>query len=135
MNDHEGALQRGLRDWLRGDPTLQALVGAPARIWDTPPADPGFPFLTLGPSQSRPLAVDGAVVEHRLTVTCVSLFRGVEEARAVNAAVRAKLDGASPPLDGVRLVSLHATLSETFYSGDRRRVFGRVRVRAVTDDI
>lgn len=133
MTDHEGALQKALIAHLKGDATLKALLGDPARIWDQPPEDADWPQLRVGPSQSRPLAADGGGVEHRLTLTCTSLFGGTEEARAVNAAVRARLLGCGLQADGVRTVTVSVGLCETFRATDGRRVFGVVRVRAVTE--
>ncbi|CAN5321134.1 DUF3168 domain-containing protein [soil metagenome] len=135
MRDHESALQKALIAWLRDDAALQALLGEPARIWDEPPVSPGFPNLRVGGSQSRAVAADGCGIEHALTLHCVSRFGGAEEARAICAAVRARLEGAMVEADAVRTISLRATFADVFRSGDLRRTYGVIRVRAVTEDI
>lgn len=132
MSDHEGALQAALIGWLRDDAALDVLLGG--RIWDQPPAEHDWPWLQIGPSQSRPLGADGGGQEHRLGLTCVSRFGGSEEARAVNAAVRARLAAGRPEPEGVRIVSLATTMTETFRSPDLRRTYGVVRLRVVTED-
>nr|WP_240387191.1 DUF3168 domain-containing protein [Brevundimonas naejangsanensis] len=76
MKDHEGALVKALIEHLRGDGALQALLGDPMRVWDEPPQGAGFPHLVIGRCESRPLNADGGGVEHRLTLTCASQFRG-----------------------------------------------------------
>lgn len=135
MRDHDSALQKALIAWLKDDAGLQALLGQPAHIWDEPPAKPGFPHLRVGVSQSRAVAAEGCGIEHALTLNCVSRFGGGEEARAICAAVRARLEGATLQADGVRTISLRVTFADVFRSGDLRRTYGVIRVRAVTEDI
>lgn len=135
MKDHEGALARALIAHLKDDGALQALLGDPVRIWDQPPEDAAFPHLLVGRNESRPVAADGGGVEHRLTLTCASRFAGMEEARAVAAAVRARLADARIAADGVRTVSLGVVFADVFRSPDLRRAWAVMRVRAVTEEI
>jgi len=135
MSDHEGALQKALIAWLRDDGAIKALLGEPARIWDQPPEGPGFPHLRIGRSESRPVGADGCGIEHALTLSCVSRFDGTEEARAVCAAVRARLHEATLESDGVRTVSLRVTFVDVFRSADLRRSYAVIRLRAVTEEI
>ena len=135
MRDHEGALIKALIAWLKGDGALQALLGDPARIWDQPPEEPAFPHLLIGKSESRGLKAYGGGVEHRLTLTCASRFSGMEEARAVAAAVRARVADAAVEADGVKAVSLGVTFNDVFRSGDLKRAWAVMRLRAVTEEI
>ncbi len=131
---HELALQKGLIAHLSGDAGLRALLGEPCRIWDAPPARPALPYLLIGRSETRPLAADGGGVEHALTLTVVSRFRGTEEAKAVLAAVRLSLADATPAADGIRTVSLRLTFADVYPAPDRLRTFAVLRVRAVTEE-
>ncbi len=135
MSDHESALQKALIAHLRADGALQALLGDPARIWDEAPRGAGYPHLLIGRSESRPVAADGCGVEHQLSLRCASRFGGTEEAKAICAAVRAAVHEAALEADGVRAVSIRATYADVFRSGDLKRVWGVVRIRAVTEDI
>lgn len=135
MSDHESALQTMLISWLGADVSVKALLGDPARIWDEPPAAPVFPHLLIGRSESRAVAADACGVEHVLSLNCISRFGGSEEAKAVCAAVRARLNDASLAADGVRTISLRVTFSDVFRSSDLRRTYGVMRVRAVTEDL
>lgn len=135
MTDHEGALIAALITHLKGDTVLQALLGDPARIWDEAPQDAAFPHLIVGRCESRPVAAADCGVEQRLTLSCASRFAGAEEARAVAAAVRARLEGAVLTGGGVRTVGLGVTFSDVFRSADRRRAWAVIRVRAVTEEI
>lgn len=135
MSGHELALQKALIAHLRADATVQALLGDPARIHDAAPAEPGFPHLLIGRSESRPVRADGGGIEHALILTAVSRFRGAEEAKAVLAAVRLRLSDATLEADGVRTVSLGVVFADVFPGADRARTFAVLRVRAVTEEI
>ena len=135
MSDHESALQKMLIVRLSSDAALKALLGDPVGVWDEPPAQPGFPHLVIGRSESRAIAAEGCGVEHVLSLSCVSRFGGSEEAKAVCAAVRARLNDAALAGDGVRTITLRVTFSDVFRSGDLRRTYGVMRVRAVTEDV
>jgi len=135
MRDHESALQKALIAHLRADGAVQALLGDPARVWDEAPRGAIWPWLSVGRSESRPVPADGCGVEHTLSLRCASRFMGTEEARAVLAAVRAALHEATLEADGVRTVSIRATYADVFRSNDQKRVWGIVRVRAVTEEV
>lgn len=134
MRDHESALQKALIAHLRADGSVKALLGDPARVWDEAPRDAVWPWLAVGRSESRPVAADGCGVEHTLSLRCASRFSGTEEAKAVLAAVRAALHEATLEADGVRTVTIRATYADVFRSNDQKRVWGIVRVRAVTEE-
>ncbi|WP_295215290.1 DUF3168 domain-containing protein [uncultured Brevundimonas sp.] len=137
MRDHESALQKAVLAALKGDAAVQALLGG--RVFDFAalgaPEDAAFPHLVIGRCESRPVAADGGGVEQRLTLTGVSRFAGSEEAKAVAAAVRACLHEAVLEADGVRTATLRATFADVFRTGDGRRTYAVVRLRAVTEEV
>ncbi len=128
------ALQKALLEHLRTDETLIALLGDPARIHDEPPAQRVWPLVVFGRAQTRPWGgLDGEGLEHVLTLTCLSRFDGTEEAKAVVAALRARLHNAAPTLEGWRLVNLRVTYGDVFRAADGKTVQGVIRLRAVTE--
>lgn len=131
---HELALQKALIAHLGEDPGLQALLGDPVRVWDAPPDKPGFPHLLIGRAESRPAKWEGRGVEHVLTLTAVSRFRGTEQAKAIVAAIRLQLTDVVIAADGVRTVSLGLTFADVYPAPDRLRTFAVMRVRAVTEE-
>ena len=133
MIDHESALQKALVAALKGDAALAALLDG--RVWDQAPQGAASPHLLIGRCESRPLAADGGGVEQALTLTAVSRFTGTEEAKAIAAAVRARLHEATLEADGVRAVSLRVAWSDVARSGDGRRTWAVVRLRAVTEEM
>ena len=131
---HELALQKALIAHLVEDAGLCALLGEPPRIWDAPPDRPTCPYLLIGRSESRPVGASGCGVEHGLTLTVVSRFRGTEEAKAVLAALRLALTDAVLAADGVRTISLRPGFADVYPAPDRLRTFAVLRVRAVTEE-
>lgn len=135
MSGHELALQKALIVHLSEDVAVRALLGDPARIWDAAPRDGELPHLLIGRCESRPVGADGGGVEHRLTLTVVSRFRGTEEAKAVLAAVRLRLTDTRVEADGVRAVSLGVVFADVFPAADGARTYAVLRVRAVTEEV
>ena len=134
--DPERALIGAIYAHLRADPTLNALLGTPPRIYDEPPPDPVYPFLTLGRSQAKQWGgVLGEGIEHALTLTAVSRFGGAEEARALVALVRTSLDDVDLTLEDQHLVSLRVSFSDVFRAADWRSIYGVMRLRAVTEPL
>lgn len=131
--DHQAALVAGVIARLKADAGVRAVLGPEPRVWDRAPAEALHPFMTVGPVESRPVRGLGCGEEHRLTLTCASSFQGLEEARAAIVAARACLDDSRPEIDGVRVISLTATMAETFHGRNFARAYGVLRVRAVTE--
>ncbi|RZJ01491.1 MAG: DUF3168 domain-containing protein [Brevundimonas sp.] len=129
---HELALQKALIAHLKADPALSALLDG--RIWDAAPEAAEHPHLLIGRSESRPVGADGGGIEHALTLTCVSRFRGTEEAKAVLAAVRGRLADAALEADGIHAVSLGVRFADVFPAANGTRTFAVLRVRAVTEE-
>ncbi len=133
MINHEAALQAALIARLRGDDALDALVSG--RVWDGEPAKRVFPYVTATRVQSRPVRADGGGMEQVLTLTGHSRFEGLEEARAICAAIRAALHEADLAAEGVRVVNPRVTFADVFGSPEGRRSHAVLRVRAVTEEI
>ena len=132
MRDHESALQKAMLARLKADPALDALLAG--RVFDQAPEGAETPNLVVGRCESRPVAAADCGVEQRLTLTVVSRFAGMEEAKAVAAAVRACLEAAALEADGVRPATLRTVFSDVFRAGDGRRTYAVVRLRAVTEE-
>ena len=132
MRDHESALQKAMLARLKADPALDALLAG--RVFDQAPEGAETPNLVIGRCESRPVAAADCGVEQRLTLTVVSRFAGMEEAKAVAAAVRACLEAAALEADGERTATLRTVFSDVFRAGDGRRTYAVVRLRAVTEE-
>ena len=134
--DPERALQQALLTQLKANVDLALMLGNPPRVYDEPPADLAYPYVSLGRSETRPWGgLDGEGLEHVLSLTVVSVFGGSEEAKAVMALVRLSLHGAALSLDGHRLINLRVTYADLFKAADWRSTYGVLRLRAVTEPL
>lgn len=132
--DADLALQKAIFEKLAGDAGVTALVGA--RIYDNPPGDVIFPYLTLGEAQVDDWSDDGqAGAEHRLSLHVFSRVGGRAEAKAVMGAVNATLHDAGLTLEGHRLINLRFLNAETRQENDGATWRGTIRFRAVTEKI
>jgi len=131
--DPERALQKALIARLRADASVTALLAHPSAIHDQPPAEPGWPHLLIGRSESRPYPADGGASEHIVTLTVRSRFGGTEEAKAINAAVRAALTATDLSIEGGRVATLRVTYQDVFRAADWRTTLGVTRLRIVTE--
>lgn len=112
---------------LQADAGVVALLGNPVRVWDQVPRGAEFPYVQLGPCETRPLRGDAGAVEHGLVLNCVSRFAGAEEARAVAEAVEAGLEG----LVLTGLVGCEVRAVAVRRSADQARALAVMRVRLV----
>jgi hypothetical protein len=128
----EHALLAAIRVALLDNAPLQALLGE--RIYDDPPADVIFPYLTLGRVESRPAdSASRDALEHAITLHAWSRHGGRAETLDIIVALRAALHNAALTLDAHKLVLLLATFADVFRSGDGRTTHGVLRLRAITE--
>ena len=135
MSGAESELVAAVTARVKAAPALATFLGDPARVYDAVPAQPTYPYVTVARSESRPVNADGGGTEHRLTLTSVSQYGGVEEARALTAALREVLEDAALALDGHRLVTLRVAYADVFRGSDLKSVLGLLRLRAVTEPL
>lgn len=130
----ELALARALRSALLADAGCRAVLGNPPRIYDEQPAEPIYPFATLGDVQSRPAdAASAEGLDHAVTLHAWSRHGGKSEALQVIAALRAALHDRAIAVSGRRLVLLLASFADVFRAGDGRSFHGVLRLRALTE--
>jgi hypothetical protein len=103
-------------------------------MYDDPPPNVVFPYVTLGRVESRPVdASGGDAVEHAMTLHVWSRHGGRAETLEIIGALRAALHDASPPVAGRMLVFLFAQFADVFRSGDGLTTHGVLRLRAMTE--
>lgn len=134
MSGPEWALQLAVRNTLVANAEVKAQLGDPARIYDEPPADPVFPYITCGRSECLPYDGDALhVVEQILHLHVWSRYAGRKEAKAVVTAVRAALQDQALTAGGYHHSNLRATYTDVFRVGDGRTTQGVIRLRALTE--
>lgn len=127
------ALRQALHGRLSADAPLLAVLGG-ARIYDAPPPEAVFPFVTLGEAlvSDWSSATEGGT-EQSLTLHAYSRAGGRGEAFAIAAAVQQALHDVPLALSGHRLANLRATTAEVRRDGDGRTYHALIRFRAVTE--
>lgn len=134
MSGPEWALQVALRSALSADDGVKIWLGDPARVYDDPPDDPVFPYVTYGRAESRPFDGDeDAAVEQILHLHLWSRYGGRREAKEALAAIRAVLQDLAISADGYRHTNFRSTYTDIFRVGDGRTTQGVIRLRALTE--
>ena len=125
-------LQKALHAALVADAALSSLVGG--RVFDRPPQDADFPFVTLGDSEVEPDGggSEGAAI-HRLALSVWSRGRGRRETKEIMSAADAALRDASLPMTGHVLVNLYLERASVAYASEAEALRGRLIFRAYTE--
>lgn len=130
----ERALAAAMRAAAMDAAGVRAVLGDPARIYDDPPPEPVFPYVTLGRFETRPADVAGAeALEHGVTLHVWSRYGGRAEALDIVGALRGALHDAPLTVAGRKLVFLFAQFADVFRSGDGRTTHAVLRFRALTE--
>ncbi len=136
MTDFNAAadVARALHMALAGDIRIQDALGFPARLYDDPPEDPLFPYLTYGPIRSEDNSADGArLTVHMMTLHVWSRYTGRAEALALMGTIAAAINSAPLTLETATLVSRHIIYTDIFRASDGLTLHGILRLRVSTD--
>ena len=127
------ALRAAIHDALVADGGVILALGGP-RIYDAPPRDAAFPYVTLGEARIVDISADaGATQEHQLTLHAWSRQGGHKEAHVIAGALLSALDDAPLSPDGHRLINLRFAIADIRREADGRTYHALVRFRAVTE--
>jgi hypothetical protein len=125
-------LQKAIHASLVADAALSSLVGG--RVFDRPPQDAAFPFVTLGDTDVEPDGAgnNGAAIHH-LALSVWSRARGRREAKEIMSALDVALQDASLTLTGHVLVNLQLERASVSYASEAEALRGRLVFRAYTE--
>ncbi|WOF73366.1 DUF3168 domain-containing protein [Parvibaculaceae bacterium PLY_AMNH_Bact1] len=125
-------LQKAIHAGLVADAGLSSLVGD--RVFDRPPQDAAFPFVTLGDTDVEPdgAGSEGAAI-HRLALSVWSRTRGRRETKEIMSAIDGVLQDASLILTDHVLVNLQLERASVSYASEAEALRGRLVFRAYTE--
>jgi len=123
-------LQKAIHTTLVNDATLSTLVAE--RIYDRPPDDVAYPFITLGDTDIVATG-DETDAAHTLVLVIWSRAKGRREAKEVMSGVCDALDSVSLTLAGHVLVNLQFEQASLKYASDADALRGQIRFRAFTE--
>lgn len=129
------ALRAAIHDALVADGAVIAALGG-AKIYDEPPRNAAFPYVTLGDARVLDASADlGVVQEHQLTLHAWSRQGGHKEAHIIAGALLSALDDAPLSPAGHRLVNLRFAIADIRREADGRTYHALLRFRAVTEPV
>lgn len=131
--DASWPLQQAVFAALSADAGLQALIGAPARIYDDPPDDAAFPYLVLGEGRVSDWPGAAGGIEHVIRIAAFSRYHGRAEAKQIISAVYDALHDRPLTVSGHALVNLRFVFADVFRKQDGETFEGVMRYRAVTE--
>jgi hypothetical protein len=127
------ALRAAIHDALKSDTALSAALGG-HHVYDEPPRNVAFPYVTLGDARIVDASADGgSLQEHQLTLHVWSRQGGHKEAHVITGALLQALDDAPLTPEGHRLVNLRFAIADIRREADGRTYHALVRFRAVTE--
>jgi hypothetical protein len=129
------ALRAAVHDALTADAALAAVLGGP-KVYDEPPRNAAFPYVTLGEARVADFSAGGEPSEeHQTTLHAWSRQGGHSEAHAIAGALLQALDDAALALAGHHLVNFRFTTADVRREADGRTYHALVHFRAVTEPV
>lgn len=127
-------VSRALHSALETDFRVQDALGSPARLYDNPPEDPVFPYLTYGPLRSEDISTDDAqITAHLVTLHVWSRYTGRAQALALLGVIATVLTEGDLNLTTSTLVNRHILYTDIFRASDGLTLHGILRLRITTD--
>ncbi len=126
-------LAAALHAALAQSPAVAAVLGTPPRLYDDPPEDPVFPYLTYGAGRSEDESADDApMTAHTLTMHIWSRYGGRSEVFDLLHIVSSALKAGQISAGEVRVSSLNIIYTDVFRTSDRRTLHGVLRLSIKT---
>jgi Protein of unknown function (DUF3168) len=119
---------------LRAEPSVQSVLGNPARLHGEPVTDSVFPHAVWRNTSTRPNGSSHVVSEvHDFTLEVRTLEVGADVAEQAVTALAGAINSAKPTSSVVHFVVLMTTLVDVMRSPDGRTFRGLIRLRAVVE--
>ncbi len=127
------ALAKAVHATLSANIAVQSVLGQSPRLYDHPPEDPIYPYLTYGPMRSEDIGGDDSpMTAHIMTLHLWSRYGGRAETMAMIQAVSGALEDGSWGLENGHLVSANVIFTDQFRAPDGRTIHGIIRFNATT---
>jgi len=136
MSDMQAAIEisKAVHADLSSDMSVQAVLGNPPRLYDNPPEDPVFPYLTYGPMRSEDISADGArMSSHVMTLHIWSRYSGRAQVMELLQAVTGALESGELSLPDMALVQAKVRYTDIFRAPDGLTLHGLIRFSLITD--
>jgi hypothetical protein len=132
MPDKIFSLQAAVYTHLSSDSALQAQLGSPLRLYDLPPTNAVFPYLTFGTLEVRDYSTkSGTGQSLTFTVDIWSRERGSKQTKQIMSLLRERLHDAALTLSVGHLARCQEEFSGLTREADGLTTHGQTRFRAV----
>ncbi len=129
------SLRAAVHDALAGNSQLVSVLGGP-KIYDEPPKQAVFPYVTLGEARVADFSTGTeSGEEHQLTLHAWSRQGGHKQAHVIAGALLQALDDAPLTLADHSLVNFRFAVADVRREADGRTYHALVRFRAVTEPL
>ncbi len=123
-------LAKAVHGRLAGHTGIHAVLGDPPRLYDSPPEDPVFPYLTYGDMRSEDLSGDGiGVMTHAFSLHLWSRYAGRSEVLDCVTLVAGALSSEPLPLEGGEVGLPIILYTDVLRAADGRTLHGLIRVK------
>ena len=131
----EAVFASALLDHLRDDDGVLAYLGPSGRIYDRAPAGAGFPFLSLGGSQSEPIDGDNInLIDHRITLHIFGRRDDRDSIEDALGVVRSCLHEGQLTRDApFNCILCRVVYCDIFPTRDSRTLHGLIRLKAIIE--
>ena len=111
-------------------PDIGLILGSPARIYDSAPEDPVFPYLSYGAMRSLDIGADDtALISHQISLHLWSRYDGrAELLSGLNYIAQALAIGQLKPRDGLTVISANPIYLDVLRAPDGRTMHGLLRM-------
>lgn len=135
MSDNNQAVElaKAIHSTLSANIAVQSILGNPPRLYDHPPEDPVYPYLSYGPMRSEDIGGDTSpMTAHSLTLHIWSRYSGRAEVLNGLSAVSGGLETENISLSTGKLISSHIVFTDNFRAPDGRTLHGIIRLHVTT---
>jgi len=131
-----GVIAKILHNHLAGDPKMAMIFGQPPRLYDYPPEDPVYPYLSYGTVRSEDRGGDETeLIAHSVTLHVWSRYSGRAEILELLRQLSDSLDGIDESQDTHRIVILNTIYTDVFRARDNRTQHGLIRLSITTETL
>jgi len=130
LTQSTGQLAKAVHAALSANSHMQLILGNPARLYDSTPEDPIFPYLTYGPMRSVDIGGDETdLISHQMTLHIWSRYEGRAEVFASLNYIADALNLADLNADAdVTIVNVNPIYVDVMRAPDGRTMHGLLRM-------
>lgn len=125
-------IQKSIYAQLRGSDVLRQIMGDPVRVYDDPPPESNFPYITIGEARTEPFEGIEDAMEHDISLHVYSKYSGRREMKLIIDGIYETLHESDFTISEQCLVNIRFVFADMFRKSDGSVFQGVIRFRVVT---